>query len=337
MGVVSGIRGAIGQNWPQGLSQRSFAVVALVAGLALAACKSEPQPPMRIGMHVWPGFEPLFLARHEGLLSEKDFRLVEFSDGSEVGRAFRNGELDAVCLTLDEAFYLVQNGADPVILLVLDESNGADVVMGRAGIAALGDLRGRRVAVEVSAVETYMLTRALQHAGMSAQDVKPVYLPPEKHVEAFTAGKVDAVVTYEPTRTKLMEAGAVVLFSSAQIPGEIVDVLVVRRNYLEGHPGRMRALRAAWFAALARMRRAPEASAEIMGVREQMTGKEFAAALSRLDFPDAAKNRALLEGDPPGLLKTAERLKAVMREAGLLQQDIPLKPLFPPPESTSPP
>jgi NitT/TauT family transport system substrate-binding protein len=292
---------------------------------------------MRIGMHIWPGFEPLFLARHEGLLREKDFRLVEFSDGSEVGRAFRNGELDAVCLTLDEAFYLVQNGADPVILLVLDESNGADVVLGRAGIASLGDLRGRRVAVEVSAVETYMLTRALQHAGMSARDVKPVYLPPEKHVEAFTTGKVDAVVTYEPTRTKLLEAGAVELFNSAQIPGEIVDVLVVRRNYLEGNPGRMRALRAAWFAALEEMRRAPDASAKIMGIREQMNGKEFAAALSRLDFPDAAKNRALLEGDPPGLLKAAERLKAVMREAGLLQQDIPVKPLFPPPELTSPP
>ncbi len=144
---------------------------------------------MRIGMHVWPGFEPLFLARHEGLLDEKDFRLVEFSNGAEVGRAFRNGEVEAVCLTLDEAFYLVRNGADPVILLVLDESNGADVVLGRKDLSTLAGLKGKRVAVEVSAVETYMLTRALQHAGMTARDVRLVYLPPEKHVDAFETAR----------------------------------------------------------------------------------------------------------------------------------------------------
>jgi NitT/TauT family transport system substrate-binding protein len=288
-------------------------------------------------MHVWPGFEPLFLARHEGLLPEKDFRLVEFSNGSEVERAFRNGEVEAVCLTLDEAFYLVQNGADPVILLVMDESHGADVVLGRAELSGLAGLKGRRVAVEVSAVETYMLTRALQHAGLSVGDVELVYLPPEKHVEAFQTGKVDAVVTYEPTRTKLMELGAVELFNSAQIPGEIVDVLVVRRDDFERYPRRVQALREAWFAALKRMRRAPEESAKLMGVREQMSGAEFADALSRLYFPTAVENRALLEGTPPGLLKTAERLKAVMREAGLLGQDIPLKSLFPPPEPTAAP
>lgn len=304
--------------------------------LALTACQPEPQPPMRIGMHVWPGFEPLFLARHGGSLNEQDFRLVEFSDGSEVGRAFRNGTVEAVCLTLDEVFYLVQNGMDPVVLLVLDESNGADVVLGRPGITNLAELKGKRVAVEVSAVETYTLTRALQHAGLAVKDVTPVYLPMEKHLEAFQSGAVDAVVTYEPMRTKLLALGAVDLFNSTQLPGEIVDVLVARRDYLEKHPDRATTLRLAWFAALDQLRRSPDESAKIMAVREQVTAAEFAASLRGLHFPDAPESRVLLEGNPPKLLASAERLKTVMRDAGLLQQNLPLKPLFILPDALKP-
>ncbi|HEX9047206.1 MAG TPA: hypothetical protein VF988_09290, partial [Verrucomicrobiae bacterium] len=59
--------------------------------LLSTGCAEKEAPPMPIGMNVWPGYEPLFLARHEGNLPAGQFRLVEFSDASEVARAFRNG------------------------------------------------------------------------------------------------------------------------------------------------------------------------------------------------------------------------------------------------------
>jgi len=279
-------------------------------------------------MHVWPGFEPLFLARHAGSLNERDFRLVEFSNGSEGVRAFRNGTLEAVCLTLDEVFYTVQDGMDPVILLVLDESQGADVLLARKEIKSLAQLKGKRIAVEVSAVETYTLTRALQRAGLTVKEVTPVYLPMDKHLSAFQSGSVDAVVTYEPVRTRLMELGAVDLFNSSMIPGEIVDVLVVHRDYLEKYPERGVALRQAWFAALELLRRSPHESSKFMAIREQATAEQFEASLRGLHFPDERESLLLLEGAAPKLLESAERLKTVMQDSGLLQQDIPLKPLF---------
>ena len=44
------------------------------------------------------------------------------------------------------------------------------------------------------------------------------------------------MVTYEPVRTKLKSAGARQIFDSSLIPGEIVDVLVVRTSYLAASP-----------------------------------------------------------------------------------------------------
>jgi len=313
----------------------SLALVGI--GLALSGglgCKPKPEPPMRIGMDVWPGYEPLFLARHDGNLPEQDFRLVEFSNGSSVGRAFRNGTIEAACLTMDEVFYLVQDGFDPVLLLVLDESNGADVLLARPEIKSLSELKGKRVGVEVSAVETYTLTRALQHANLAVKDVMPVYLPMEEHLKAFKSGAVDAVVTYEPMRSKLLAQGAVDLFNSSMIPGEIVDVLVVRRDYLEKNPARAQMLRQAWFAALQKINQSPMEAAKVMAVRELITPENFAASLHGLILPDEATCREMLEGQRPKLLESAKRLKTVMRDAGLLQQDIPLEPLFTLPGAT---
>lgn len=330
------------ENNPEGIrpnqrvpSKNSFSICILIglALLTMMSCKNRPMPPMRIGMNVWPGYEPLFLARQAGKLNERDFRLVEFSAGSEVVRAFRNGILEAACLTLDEVFYTVQDGMDPVILLVMDESCGADVVLAHPEIKNPAGLRGKRIAVEVSAVGAYMLTRCLKQADLTIKDVTPVYLPTEKHFSAYKDSLVDAVVTFEPVRTRLLLLGAVDLFNSSMIPGEIVDVLVVRRDYLEGHPERGVALRQAWFAALKQMTKSPHESAKFMAIRERVTTEEFESSLRGLRLPNEQENHELLDLPTPKLLITAERLKTVMKESDLLQGDIPVKTLFLLPET----
>jgi len=302
--------------------------IPLLIGVALTACNNVQQPPMRIGMNIWPGYEPLFLARHIGSLNEEEFRLVEFSNASEVGRAFRNGTLEAACLTLDEVFYTMQDGMDPVILLVMDESCGADVVLSHPEIKDLTGLRGKKIAVEVSAVGVYMLTRALQQANLTTKDVIPVYLPIDKHLAAYEDKLVDAVVTFDPVRTRLMAQGAVDLFNSSRIPGEIVDVFVVRRDYLEKHPDQGVKLHRGWFAALKHMQQSPFEAAKFMAIREHMSTEEFKHSLGGLHIPDEQESKMLLGTPVPKLFETAKKLNTVMHESGLLNRDISLKPLF---------
>lgn len=291
---------------------------------------------MRIGMNVWPGYEPLFLARHDRSLDEQEFRLVELSNASAVGRAFRNGTIEAACLTLDEVFYTLQDRMEPVIVFVMDQSQGADVLLARPNVKSLADLRGKRIGVEVSAVGAYMLTRALEKAGLTKNDVIPVYIPIDRHFSAYINGEVDAVVTFEPVRTKLLQAGAMDIFNSSMIPGEIVDVCVVRRDFLKNHPEKVAALRKAWFGALNRMREAPFETAKIMAAREKVTPEEFEASLKGLHYPDEQENLLLISGETPSLLEPARRLKEVMVQAGLLDQDISLPPLFEPSKTMSP-
>src|SRR5690242_16226698 len=218
--------------------------------LSLCGCMGQPETALRIGTNVWIGSEPLYLARDLGRLDSDHVQLVEYPSASEVLRAFRNQAIDGMVISLDELIGLAADGLQPRIVLVVDVSNGADVVVGRAGMRSMRDLKGKSVAVESSALGAFVLSRALALNGMQASDVNVVHLESNEQPEAFEKGQVDGAVTFDPYRGQFLRAGARTLFDSSQIPGEIVDLLAVRASVIEKQPNAVEALLSGWFSAL---------------------------------------------------------------------------------------
>lgn len=306
----------------------------LLIALAAAACDRPAPPPLRVGTDVFPGYEPLYLARQRGLLDGAQVRLVEYGSGTHVLRAFRNGTVEAAALTLDEVFLLLDSGLDVEVVLVTDFSEGADVVLGQPGLASLADLKGKRVGVEDTALGAFVLARALESAGLSLADVEPVHADVDEHEAAFAAGKIDAVVTFEPTRTRLLAKGANQLFDSSRLPGEIVDVVAVRRDVLRAQPERVRHLQQAWYGALARIAEAPDESMAQMAPRLALSPQELRRARAGLRTPTEAESRQLLAAHPPGLLAPARTLSAYLAAHALLRREVDPAPCF---EGSAPP
>lgn len=294
----------------------------------LAGCTREPEAPLRVGTNVWPGYEPFYLARELGCYPQGSVKLVEYSSASEVMQAFRNGAIDAAALTLDEALLLAETTSDVSVVLVLDVSNGADVVLARPGLTGLRDLKGQRVGLETTALGAYVLTRALQTVGMTPADVRTVHLDVFQHERVFREGRIDAVVTFEPARTRLLAAGARQLFDSSMIPGEIVDVLVVRRTFAAHHGAQTGRFVRGWFSALDFIHKDPARAAALMAGRERISAAEFQKALAGLHLSGLADNRSQLAGSPPAILFTARRLSRVMLANRLLERPPEMGPLF---------
>ncbi len=281
---------------------------------------------LRIGTNVWPGYEPLYLAaEREDWRGELNIRLVEYPSATEVIRAFRNHTLEAAALTLDEVLTLREAGIPLKVVAVLDVSAGADVILAKPGIERFADLKGRRIGVESTALGAYILTRALQENDMSLADVEVVHLDVSAHLRAFRAGVVDAVATFEPVKTKLIGAGARELFSSREIPGEIVDVLVVQAETLGRDRRRLRAMLAGWFRALDYMQRQPMAAARFTARRLKMTPQNIVASYDGIELPDVADNLRLLEQRLPN---TLARLQDTLVDAGLLRERQPIDDLL---------
>jgi NitT/TauT family transport system substrate-binding protein len=271
-----------------------------------------------VGTVPWAGSEPLFLAREQGLYPPEHLRLVEYLDSADMIRAFRNGAIDAVALTLEEALRLDALGLEPQVVLVLDSSHGADCVVARPEVKTLAELKGRRVALENMALGLYMLSRALERAGLQAEDVRRVPARLDSHEEVYRRGEVDAVVTFEPKCQQLVDAGAHVLFDSSLIPGEILDVLVVRKRYRDAHPERIDVLLRGWFAALDYQKAHPDEAVKRMAPRLGLEARRFGEALAGVHLLDAREQHEQLTGNPPRLLETLQRLRAVMVKDGLL-------------------
>lgn len=306
---------------------RCLTLLALIC-LAATGCSRQEPAPLRIGTNIWPGYEPLYVARHLGYLQANQVRLVEFTSTSQILRAFRHGAIDAACATLDEALLLAEESADVRIVLVFDISHGADVIMAKPVIANLQELKGRRIGAETTALGAYVLMRALQISGLTREDVQIVPLEVSEHEAAFKQGDVDAVVTFEPTRTNLRNFGARQIFDSSQIPGEIVDVLVVRSGYLKAHPQVVAHVLSGWYLTLGYLRAHPQDAARIAATRMGSTPEEFLASLEGLRFPDATETRRMLTGRAPSLLGNARALADVMRQHGLLQRNVEVRSLF---------
>ena len=274
--------------------------------------------PVRVGANVWPGYEPLYLARSLGFFSPDDIRLVEFPSASEVIRAFRNGQLDAAALTLDEALVLRQSSIPIKIILVMDVSDGGDVILAKPEIKDFSGLKGKRVAVESTALGAYVLSRALEIHGMALSGVQVVRMDVDTHERAYMDGRVDAVITFEPVRTRLLNKGAREIFSSKQLPGEIVDVLVIKDSPDSLPQEKLRALIRGWFAAVDRIRTHPEESARTMARRLGIGEKEVLASYQGIRLASKEQNRSSLGGPKPSLYTVIGRLKKSMVDNNLL-------------------
>jgi NitT/TauT family transport system substrate-binding protein len=313
--------------------------VARIANRALAclitafacACADVPHPPMRVATDIWIGNEMLAVADRAGLFNPADIRRVEYSSNQEILRALRNGLVESAALMLDEALVAMHDGADLVIVAAVDVSNGSDAVIARPPIKTLAELKGRRVGVQLNSAGLQILYRALAQAQMSIKDIIVVNVPPDRHLLSFIGDDVDAenvqaIVTYDPMRTIMLERGGVDLFNSSAIPGDVVNVLVVRRDYLAANPDRGRALVNAWFGGAAEFRASAEAR-EWVAHRQGLSSAKVAQALSTTEVFDAARSRAMIASGA-SLAATARRFHFFMRENGRLSRDIPVDRLF---------
>ena len=306
------------------------ALAAAMLALLLAACMRPLETPLRIGTNVWIGSEPLYLARNLGRLDASAVQLVEYPSASEVLRAFRNQAIDGMVISLDELFGLAADGLSPRVVLVVDVSNGADVVVGRRGMHSMRDLKGKSVAVESGALGAFVLSRALTLSSMEASDVDVVHLESNEQPTAFEKGRIDGAVTFDPYRAQFLGAGAVTLFDSTRIPGEIVDLIAVRANVLDEQPDAVQALLAGWFDALDYMRLHPRDAARRMGVRQQTSGEQFLEAQKGLHVPSREENLRMLAGPAPTLAVTGRRLMALMVDAKLLRTPLAIEDVLAP-------
>lgn len=140
-------------------------------------------------------------------------------------------------------------------------------------------------------------------------------------VAAFAAPDTTAVVTWNPQLSEVsaME-GATKVFDSSQIPGEIIDLLVVNTEVLNENPDLGKALVGAWYETMALMAADDEAGAAARAAMGAAAGTDQAGYEAQLAttqmFYDPAEAVAFTQS--PQLIQTMDYVREFSFEHGLL-------------------
>jgi NitT/TauT family transport system substrate-binding protein len=277
--------------------------LALIFLCLIAACDNTPdERPLRHSANAWIGYEPFFTAEAKGFYDPGSVHLIETPFSLTLEQALRAGTIDASAVSLSRAFTLVSEGYDITIVLVLDWSNGADKLLAAPHIKVVEDLKGKRIGIEPRTVNTYLLLRALQESSLELQDVTLVPMLNEALHDAYMTGDIAAASVFGPKATLMEQAGAHSIFDSSMIPGEIIDVLIVRTAYLHKHSKRVEQLISGWLKAVEYLNNLPEGSDRVPGLLSEI---DFTGTIDDIRLAGLEDNRSFLEAD-------ATRLRAVL-------------------------
>jgi len=299
--------------------RQSLAGASILVGLA--ACERR-EPLLRIASNLWPGFALTRLAAVRSYFDQSKVRLIEMPSATVCINSLAAGTLEGACLTLDELLIALAGGIALKVVCVLDVSLGADVLLAHPDIKALDSLKGRRIGVEQSAAGAVMLDAALRRAGLAVDQVHIVHIPLERQHEAFLARQVDALITFQPVPAQLHGVEVARLFSSADIPGGIVNVLAVRQKSLEQSPKALEQLLAGHFQARAAFLKEPVATLPILAGLLKLPPTQVATAYADIELQDVTANKQWLIGNSARLTQTAAELARSMYREGLLSREI---------------
>jgi NitT/TauT family transport system substrate-binding protein len=225
----------------------------------------ESQPLTQLTFAVAPliAWMPWYLADQEGifqnqeLINKYNVKVQFISDNyQDTIDQFLAEEVQAIAITnIDAIAKVVRHNIEADVILITNEHNGNEgVILPGAADMSLHNLRGKTFAlVQYSArhylLDRYLIRNQIAFDEINIQNTAEAYIP-----KAFLSNEVYGVVTHGANLYRLTHtASTKTLFDSYQIPKEIFDLLIVRRDTLNDYPGFAQVLLTTWFSIMKRL------------------------------------------------------------------------------------
>ncbi|MFA8387259.1 MAG: putative urea ABC transporter substrate-binding protein [Pelagibaca sp.] len=307
----------------------------LVSTTALALCLAtsavaQEKTDFRVAWSIYVGWMPWGYLEDSGIMDKWadkygiDVEIVQINDYIESINQYTAGQFDGVSATnMDTLSIPSGGGVDTTALIVGDYSNGNDAVILK-GEGDLTTLAGKPVNLVELSVSHYLLARGLDSVGLSEADLAGVINTSDADmIAAFATSDVEAVVTWNPLVSSILETpGANAVFDSSDIPGEIIDLMVVNTETLEANPDFGKALVGAWYEVMGLMAAGDEA---VLTAMADASGTDLAGYKAQLEstemFYDPAAAVAFTESAE--LPTTMTNVAEFLFDKGILGEGAP--------------
>ena len=311
-------------------------LLSLYCAISVLSCSKTGQEatPIKIGINAWTGYDPFILADKTDLFKRNNVRvdIIRYASATEEMEAMKGGKIQGAGFTLDEVFSLIGSGFMGKVVLIVDYSMGGDMIIGQKDIKSIAQLEGKTIGYEGTVVGEFLLDRALHANYVRRSSVKLIDVQADNWLSAFKEKSVDALVCFNPVATILLnkEEGNL-LFSSAQMPFEIIDVLIFSEAFYDDNKAAITNIVKAWFDALNYLDTNRDKAAEIIASVKNIRPDEYKQGLKGLIAPDLKVNKAVFDPESAkNIYKYSQRIINFMISKALLSKRINTANLFQP-------
>ncbi|MCK6527221.1 phosphate ABC transporter substrate-binding/OmpA family protein [Myxococcota bacterium] len=226
--------------------------------------------PLRVSIVEFTGYAPALVANggqlktQPGSAFDRQGLSVEFliqNDVPTLATGFGSGTFQCAWRTIDfwaqEQPGLRAGGFDGTMVMVVDNTRGADMLVADTGIGRVEDLLGKKVALVQFTPSHWMLDYAIDNSALLAPQKKAlrnnlVFVGADEGTPGvramFESGAVQAAVLWDPDASlALRKPGAHVVFSTSTATSLVYDGIVCDSRVVAQHPEVVQRLVAGWF------------------------------------------------------------------------------------------
>ncbi|WP_027949737.1 putative urea ABC transporter substrate-binding protein [Haliea salexigens] len=263
--------------------------ISLFLLLLLLSTTASARDSFKICWSIYVGWVPWAYGADQGIVDkwadkyDIDIEVVQINDYIESINQYSMGEFDACTMTNMDALTIpAAGGVDSTALIVGDFSNGNDGIVLK-GKDSLADIKGQTVNLVELSVSHYLLARGLESVGLTERDVEVVNTSDADMVAVYATPGVTAVATWNPLLSEVASMpDSHRVFDSSQIPGEVIDLLIINTETLAANPALGKALTGAWYEIMAHMNGGDERATAAKTFLAELSGTDLAGFESQL-------------------------------------------------------
>src|SRR3954464_11296094 len=191
--------------WRVGMKRREFLGLSVGGAIAALSPRAEAQTTIK---EIRIGYQKtgvLVIARQQAIL-EKHFaakqiaiKWVEFTSGPPLVEAMSTGSVDFGSVGDTPPIFAQAANANIVYGAGSPITNGQGILVpANSTIHTIADLKGKRVGVAKGTSAHNVLIATLEKAGLTYEDITPVYLSPPDAGPAFANGSIEAWAIWDP-------------------------------------------------------------------------------------------------------------------------------------------
>lgn len=297
---------------------RRFIAVFCLLWFSVLLSSCEEKKTVRIGISVWPAHAYAFVAQEKGFFDKHgvSVELVLKEDTGDIYELYKFEQLDGFFGVFSDVIMLNANTFLTQVVYVPEYTDTADVIIGRANIESLSDLKGKTISFEgVYSFSHLFVSRILEEAGLSEGEYQVRNIPSQQLLIALENKQVDAGHTWEPITSQALAKGYKILGKAGDFPTLITGTIALNKNFVDTYPEMVEALIAAFMEAKEFAERNPDEALSIMTKAEGMSKEAMLSGINGVHFVSLDDNIEFMT--PKGrLFDTAKKVADFYEQKG---------------------